>query len=268
MGNKLLDGDYLTLGRIGSGHPWHSTTLGLETLLYPLTGSAKVKVNFEDNLLAWNVQVRSKIFQRNFYDPGPFSAIRIPAGNDWSFSIEPYDHFDWLYFSSVGKPEFSSFRPVCVEFARQERIGETPYYRSVRHLERPLGFFIDAGETRNKPGQWSSWPSHANMDDLKRLAEEKVTWEEAFFCITAPVVPTVPDKEVYGLMLREGLSASGKEVNDVIKITNSHALFTPLGSHPIVASPVTNLFYIWSYFGTALEKQYNRSATDTGTYVK
>lgn len=269
---RILTGKNLFVDRITGPKITVFNTEGVEFLLYPLTGSAFVDITSRENK-SFPVTVRNKIFQPKFWEPGNHCAIRVPGIHHYTVRIEPVqgECVDWLLFLYIVKPTVDAVRPVACGFEGLEKIGENTYRRAVRHLKKPNGFRIDAGETRNKPGQWSSWPSHASSDDIELFRQGKSTWEEAFFCITAPVVPTIPDNEVFALMSRNGVIGGSTWIgkcDDAIKVYNGQAFFTPLGSHPIVSSPVTNLFYVWAYAGTALEKSYNRVATDTGTYVK
>lgn len=142
--------------------------------------------------------------------------------------------------------------------ATRHDVGQDAYQRTVWEVHQRDHWQIYCGETLNPPGQWSSWPAHANPRDEERLRNKEASWQECFFVVTPG----------YGLMRLEGYYHDGTSVHATRRVDNGAALVTPLGAHPIVAAPDAWLWYAWFYTGTALTKTYNRYATDVRTYVK
>lgn len=137
-------------------------------------------------------------------------------------------------------------------------VGEGSHRRVVAEVPRPDGFAIDCGETLNDPGCISSWPSHANADDLEKFRRGETTWEEVMFFV-APKP---------GRVVLDGVYSGGTLYKTTVIIQSGDAMAMPLGSHPITAAPDTWMWYFWGYAGTALEKQYRKFATDVAIYRK
>ncbi|HXH10773.1 MAG TPA: 5-deoxy-glucuronate isomerase [Alphaproteobacteria bacterium] len=147
--------------------------------------------------------------------------------------------------------------PQClvIDTITPHTVGEGTHRRTVRVIDDPPApFQIYGGETINIPGGWSSWPAHASKEDLQKWSD----WQEVFFVVT-PGYGTIHLDGIY----HDGTCASGTQT-----VRNGDAIVTPLGCHPIVASPGDWLWYAWFYTGGALKKTYNQWATDLGTYVK
>jgi 5-deoxy-D-glucuronate isomerase len=124
-------------------------------------------------------------------------------------------------------------------------VGTGTHHREVRELLTPPGWKLHAGETLNDVGGWSSWPSHAALDELPRYKEH----EECFYVVTPG----------YGLCRTDGLYSIGLRADGVQEVRNGEAFVTPLGAHEIVASPDAWLWYYWCYT-SFLQKTYNSQA--------
>jgi 5-deoxy-glucuronate isomerase len=162
-----------------------------------------------------------------------------------------------ILLSAANTPEAAVWQapipaPVVHEGLSDEvhRVGEGAWRREVRVFPTPEGYRLDCGETVNPPGHWSSWPRHQPINATTH------DHQEVFFVITPG----------WGLVRRQGWYATPGDVDDVRLVQNGDALVMPLGSHPIVASPESWLFYWWCYESTALKKTYNAFATDVQTY--
>lgn len=140
---------------------------------------------------------------------------------------------------------------------RHHTVGAGTHERRVTEFETPLGFVINAGETLNVPGGWSSWPAHAT----KEVARKKCTDHEEIFFVVTPGT---------GYMFFDGWFADGCKAYGMIEAKNGQALITPLGSHPIVFTPGHWGYYAWFYVSTAITKTYNKWAHERGlkTYVE
>jgi len=230
-----------------------------ELLFYPMIGRARCVIDKQYELVLGG---RGSVRQ-------PASgAIRLAPG-DWCVDVYPIDKepVDFLLVRRNARQneaaEAKSNVVFCNEYAWLRRqVGAGTHQRMVADLVQPTGYHIAAGETLNIPGGWSSWPAHATEADQQRFQAGETTWEECFFVITPG----------YGIMMAEGTynskACAWEAGRHLRRVHNGEALVTPLGSHPIVASPGAWLWYAWFYTGTALQKTYNAKATDLGTYVK
>lgn len=110
------------------------------------------------------------------------------------------------------------------------------------------------GETRNARGGWSSWPPHSFDCHLERAHR----FEEVFVAFTRP-------KHSFALMVRDGKMTDGEEFDDALVVRSGDMFQVPLGKHPIVAGPETDLVYVWAYVSPN-PKVYAKWAEDIGTY--
>jgi 5-deoxy-D-glucuronate isomerase len=195
--------------------------------------------------------------------------LRLPSGAPWSIELtRKSPAFDALLLQYV-PPEPPSDTGAEGPPARTEHPDATPWIqrsgivphavgrgahaRRVCDAATPPGFLLHVGETRQRPGRWSSWPAHAQRRDMARAREH----EEVFFCVTPGVA----------VIHLNGRWSTGERVDEARLVRNGDALAVPLGSHPIVAAPDAPLVYVWAYAGGVLSKQYNRWSTDVATYV-
>lgn len=137
-------------------------------------------------------------------------------------------------------------------------VGEGCHQRRVGEVPTPVGAEIFCGETHNIVGGISSWPPHATEKDIERFSNGETTWQEVMFFVC----------EKPGIANLKGVYTGGTVVNKLVEIRNGDAMAMPLGSHAIHAAPDSAMIYVWGYVGTALQKQYNQSATDVTTYRK
>lgn len=219
-----------------------------ELLLYPLIGAVAV-----DGI---------KLKSRKAVTQHPRSALRVHVGGvGHKLIIElksgTADVLIAARDASTGGDDDPGDGPqyLHIDTIMPYAVGNGTHRRTVRVIDGPPApFKIYGGETLNIPGGWSSWPAHANQEDLRKWDD----WQETFFVVTPG----------YGLLHLDGTYHDGTYVSGTQIVHNGDAIVTPLGSHPIVASPGAWLWYAWFYTGGALKKTYNQWATDLGTYVK
>lgn len=219
-----------------------------EFVLYNLSGSFTVNIGE----YSYKIKDRKSVTENN---PAAIQFINSQESLRINIIINSkYADFLLVHLDSPQSKDHSSI----VNF-ESHKVGKKHYSRYVREGNSDYSIFkIHCGETLNDTGCWSSWPSHANDNDLISFSNEETYWNEAFFVITP----------AYGVMHYKGMFEPGKFEENTLKINNGDCFYTPLGSHPIVASPDSWLWYAWFYYGDALTKQYNRWATDVKTYVK
>ena len=135
------------------------------------------------------------------------------------------------------------------------QVGRGNMARTVRQVvsDQHCPYSIRMGETVNPPGNWSSFPPH----HFEVGATGNEDFEEYFFYVVRPRHGTA-------VQVRKGYFPNNEAVNDTVLIQNGDILPIPLGYHPVVAAPDTEVFYGWCYVGP--EKVYAESATDGGNY--
>ena len=224
-------------------------TQGEELLLY--LGIGKVIVAIE-HVAEWSLGGRRKVI-----DPG-VAVVRVPAGRPQRLDVHLCDFSaDMLIASVPGSASDAGF--VChMEDVWSHQVGEGTHQREVREVPTPAGYAISCGETINPPGGVSSWPPHANAEDLAKFQAGVTTWEEAmFFACASP-----------GFAVIAGYYSGGQYEDRIIRVENGSAHAMVLGSHSIYAAPDSSIWYFWAYLGDALKKEYRRWATDLSTYRK
>ncbi len=230
----------------------HLATDTAEALLYSMTGTVMVYAN---GTFLSTIGMRTSVKEPHCH------CIRFPAMSHFTVTLT-MDSFAadllWVvdterYATIINHTPYLHYNDTMFH-----TVGEESYRRRVAEVPRPAGYAIDCGETLNHVGATSSWPAHANAHDLDVFRDGKTTWQEGMFFVCPKP----------GTAKLDGLYSGGKIVNMTVPITNGSAMAMPLGSHPITAAPDSWMWYFWAYTGTALEKRYNRFATDVGVYEK
>ena len=229
-------------------------TQGEEFLLYSLIGTVDVCEAVDDGeMQGWGTLGT----RRTVTEPGP-AVLWFPAGPERLLQVELVDFSADLLLAST--PVLAPSGPMRPQRPQiwSHQVGAGTHQREVREVMTPAGCSLSCGETMNIPGGVSSWPPHANAEDLAKFQAGVTTWEEAFW-IAAPSP---------GLAVLDGYYADRTPVHQVIRLENGHAYCMPLGSHMAYAAPDSYLYYAWFYRGNALQKQYRKYADDVGVYRK
>ena len=224
-------------------------TQGEELLLYIALGKVIVAI---EHVAEWPLGGRRKVI-----DPG-VAVLRVPAGRPQRLDVHLCDFSaDMLIASAPGPASEAGF--VChVDDVWAHQVGEGTHQREVREVPTPPGYAISCGETIQQAGMISSWPPHANTEDLAKFQTDATTCEECFFCVCpAP-----------GFAVLDGYYADRTPVHEIIRLENGRSYAMPLGSHACHAAPDSYLYYCWVYLGDALQKQYRKYADDVGVYRK
>ena len=229
-------------------------THGDEVLLYSLVGRAYV---YSNGRFLGSLGGRKHVTEKLVH------AMRFPAGTDFHVALTVNGAATDLLCCVATPAAYTLVTPNPHPYLHWNdtvwnEVGEGCHARQVAEVPTPEGFQIFTGETLNIPGGSSSWPPHANPEDLRRFVAKDTTWEEVmFFACKEP-----------GIADLQGIYTGGKIVNELIRIDNASAHVMPLGSHRLIAAPDSYLYYWWGYCGSALQKQYRQFASDTNIYVK
>ena len=242
----------LTLARLqlGQADPVCTlTTGGEEVLLYPLVGTVRVRDAAQD----WGT-----LGGRRAVTEPRVQALRFPAGRAHAITVQLVGYAADLLVASCVVDIGAVAAVAHWEDVVCHPVGDGTHAREVREVPTPLGYQLYSGETLNIPGGVSSWPPHANTEDLAKFAAGLTTWEEGFFVVC-------PEP---GVAVLEGYYSDQTPVDEVIRLENGTAYVMPLGSHACYAAPGSYLWYFWVYCGNALHKEYRQWASDVGTYRK
>ena len=230
-------------------------TQGEEICLYVLIGEVEIAdISSEDVVGGSYGRFGGR---RKVTDPG-VAVLRLPAGHPSTFDVHLCDFSADILLVSAPGPG-SGVQPISHRhdiWAHQ--VGEGTHQREVREVPTPAGYSISCGETLNIPGGVSSFPPHANMEDLAKFQAGVTTWEEVmFFACPSP-----------GFAVLDGYYSTGQYDNSIIRLENGSAHPMVLGSHAIYSAPDAYIWYFWGYLGNALKKEYRRWSTDVGVYRK
>jgi len=224
-----------------------------EGLLYALTGTVSAYANG---------MYLGDIGGRHSVSTPHVQCIRFPSGENFHITVVLRGFAaDFLYLKQPQTKSHDRANRLPYTHINDtvfHPVGEGSHARVVAEVPRPDGFAIDCGETLNAPGCVSSWPSHANAEDLQKFRRGETTWEEVMFFV-APKP---------GRAALDGIYSGGSPYNTSVIIQSGDAMAMPLGSHPITAAPDAWMWYFWGYAGTALEKQYRKFSTDVAIYRK
>ena len=130
------------------------------------------------------------------------------------------------------------------------RRGHLVWHRDVVNLISP-GADSDnlvVGETYSPPGLWSGTPLHVHDRDNVLLSESN--HEEVYYFTQRDFVRR-EEMDPYGVQMM--FSSGG--MNKAFRIKHRTAVAIPGGCHPVVASPTSDLLYIW---GLATDKPNTR----------
>jgi 5-deoxy-D-glucuronate isomerase len=226
--------------QLDAEYPVEQIQIQDEVCLYALIGRVRAHIDGVDyGLLGGRRDVRTDDVQALRASPWKFSASLL------TLTLEDYTADLLVTAVPMQAPWPVPFVHTCGQ-SLSHPVGVGTHKRHVRELPVPPGYTIHMGETLNDVGAWSSWPDHSTQAERCRYAEH----QEVFYAITPG----------YGLMYLNGTYANGDEDVDAVRIVrNDDAFATPLGSHPVAASPDAWLYYCWGY-QSFLKKQYNKFA--------
>lgn len=218
---------------------------GREVYIHPLVGSGAIDTH-DDEWGYCDIRGRRSIFS----PPTPGWLLDGAQG----VTIIPDGPLDVLVASTTS--DVLPANPIKAE-PRVHEIGERNYKRTVYEILGGDGpsARLRLGETSNANGGWSSWPPHS-FDHKPELAPE---FEEVF-------LPFMRPRDGLALLRRKGTFYGGYEVDDAIVLKAGAMVSVPLGSHPIVGGPDTELMYVWAYV-CPVPKLYSKWADEVDGYA-
>jgi 5-deoxy-D-glucuronate isomerase len=168
------------------------------------------------------------------------SAVYVPCGA--RFSIRGKGEI--AFFEAPAERENLPFYLSPEEVTVVSR-GEWIWRRDVINLISPKNASSNliVGETYNPPGFWSGTPIHSH--DKDQLAHGESDHEEVYYHRFEWKQGAADQFGAYGVQLL----MDGKNLNKAYIIGDKSAFAIPGGCHPVVASPVSALLYLWGLAG-------------------
>jgi 5-deoxy-glucuronate isomerase len=210
--------------RLDAGESWEGGVDDEEAALVILSGKCTIAVEGEK----WEgLGSRGDMFG------GPSTAVYAPRNSKFSVTAESK-----LELAIAKAPCDANLPPTLItpEEVRVVSSGIANWRRDVRLViapGSPISQRLIVGETLNPPGNWSGIPPHKHdvIDDIENILEE------FYFFKTKPA-------DGYGLQLmyRDGEGQGHMVGNDDVTVMLS-------GYHPTVASPGTEICYLWVLSG-------------------
>lgn len=166
---------------------------------------------------------------------GKAYALYLPAGT--KFRVHAHTGVE---IALVGAPAQLGGEPFLITPDRIKR-------RSVGHFNwrRDIDDIIDAsfpahrllvGETRNPPGNWSSYPPHKHE---RNDPPWEAQLEEIYHFRIAPT----------GGFAVQLLYTDDGEINEAFIVRDGDTIIIPKGYHPVVAPPGYRVYYLWALAG-------------------
>lgn len=251
--NKNAPLNRLSVGRLRllkKNRKYKSNTKSKETLLTILVGSAIIETSNKLGRKTFTLGKRDDVFSGL-----PESLL---LGPKTKYLVSSTSRTVDIVISQVDLNS-ASYKPVVFKESdiEERNIGEKHFRRDVRVILGGGGpaKVLRAGETINDVGGWSSWPHHS----FDKHRELHAKFEEVFLFFVKP-------KESYGLVRMDGTFCNGQTINDGIAVKNGDWAIMPIGNHPVVSAPDSQVYYFWAYI-SPIPKIYSKWAEDQGGYA-
>ncbi|MEJ2716794.1 MAG: 5-deoxy-glucuronate isomerase [Deltaproteobacteria bacterium] len=174
--------------------------------------------------------------------PGQSNASAVYIPSDARFSIRGQGEIAFYEAPALGQKPPS--------YARSEEVtvvsrGEWLWRRDVINLISPgtASSNLIVGETYNPPGLWSGTPIHQH--DRDEVSSGESDHEEVYYHRFGWKQGAHDRFGAYGVQLL----MDGKSLSKAYIIGDKSAFAIPGGCHPVVASPVSELLYLWGLAG-------------------
>ncbi|MBN1525017.1 MAG: 5-deoxy-glucuronate isomerase [Spirochaetales bacterium] len=213
-----------------NGSSGKTETQGREYVLVPTDGRFTVKTENQTYLL-------ERIGGAFAAAIGASNASAVYIPRDSSFEVSGTGEI--IYFSA---PSSKKMKPMQIAQKEKPNLsrGNLFWRRDVITLVEPgVSTNLIVGETWSPPALWSGTPLHIHDDDT---VQNESAHEEVYYHITPMSGREVPNYTVQ-------LMFDGKSMNKAFLCPNKTAVAIPGGSHPVVASPVSDSLYVWGLAG-------------------
>ncbi len=211
--------------RLEAGSEYEGQTDG-ETVAVLLSGIVHTEVDGQ----RWqNVGQRRDVFS------GKAFAFYLPPNARYRISAVTFAE---LAFGSTPAPAKGEPKLVTPEQVKSRSVGQFNWRRDIDDI-------VDAsfpaqrllvGETRNPPGNWSSYPPHKHEEENPPF---EVQMEEVYHFRIFP--PT-------GFAIQMLYTDDG-ELNEAIIVKDGDTVVIPRGYHPVAAPPGYAVYYLWVLAG-------------------
>ncbi len=212
-----------SLLRLESGSDYEGAAEG-ETVAVVMFGTVTVE---SDGHLWSPVRGRTDVFS------GKAAAFYFRS--EARFHIRSHTECEMAFFSSPAPP-FGECRFIAPDQVTRRSAGRFNWFREIDDIV-PSTFAAKrllVGETRNPPGNWSSFPPHRHQE---HRPPREAALEEVYHFRVRPksgfaVQILMDESETQAFVVRDG---------DTVLI--------PRGFHPVVAAPGCQVYYLWCLAG-------------------
>ncbi|MFC1736390.1 5-deoxy-glucuronate isomerase [Candidatus Hydrogenedentota bacterium] len=225
---------YLRMGRLflnGDVQSYEDNSGEDEIVMSVISGICTVHV---DGAEPWeNVGDRESFFD------GPPTMAYIPRHRNWHVRIVS-DELHALMFRASARRDTAPALVRCDE-AKEVNIGRDTWHRSAWMV---IADNVDAdrlivGETRNAPGQWSSYPPHKH----DASAPPKEEWYEEIYHFA------VEPKQGFGIQRIYTAPTDPEPLDEVYVVRDGDSVAIPRGYHPVSAAGGYSVGYVWALAG-------------------
>ncbi len=206
-----------------------------EVVLVPQEGDFEVEINEKKFLGA-------RLGGPFAAKPGKSNASALYVPTDTKFSIRGKGEMAFFQAPALAKNPPFYLSPEEVTVVSR---GEWIWRRDVINLISPknVSSNLIVGETYNPPGLWSGTPLHRHDRDQPSSGESD--HEEVYYHRFGWKQGADDQFGAYGVQLL----MDGKGLNKAYILGDKSAFAIPGGCHPVVASPVSELLYLWGLAG-------------------
>lgn len=172
--------------------------------------------------------------RKNVFDDLPWG-LYVPDGK--SYRIRATSPCEIALSYAPGKSPGESVLIGPEDVVVHQR-GKPGFEREVRDIvvDRVDANSILAGETVNRPGQWSSYPPHKHDTSIPDVESQL---EEIYFYKVNP-------PQGFGY---QRIYTDDRSLDQAVTVENNDLVILPQGYHPVAAAPGYSVYYLWVLAG-------------------
>lgn len=213
--------------RLSPGERFEEALSGWECVLALLSGECEIRAGA-------GVDGKKLGPRRNVFDDPPWG-VYVPG--DGSYEVRASTETELALSYAPWKSARGPLLVTPAEVTVHQR-GNPGYQREVRDIavDNVAADSLLAGETVNRPGQWSSYPPHKHDD---RIPGVEARLEEVYFYKVNPA-------QGFGY---QRVYTDDRSLDLAVTVENDDLVLLPRGYHPVAAAPGYSVYYFWALAG-------------------